>query len=159
MFWKKEKRFRFIATHELGRLVTWLRILGYDSVYFKEGGKRDLAMAGLREDRVILTRQAGLPRFSGTTVIRIKNDFVEDQVRQVTGELRLKIDPEKIFTRCTLCNSSIEKIEKKDAENHVPEYVYKTQSDFKACGKCNKFYWKGTHLKLANNFLKERSRA
>ena len=158
MFWKKEKEFKFIATFELGRLGRWLRLLGYDCDYFKEGRKGELVIRSLREERVILTRETGMSRFSGTRMIRIKNDFVEDQLKQVLKTLRLKVNPEKLFTKCTLCNSSIKGIEKDKIKDRVPPYVYKTQNDFKICAKCRKIYWKGTHWKLAADFLKTRSR-
>jgi len=158
MFWKKGKLPKFIATVELGRLARWLRLLGYDSVYFREGEKKDLIIKSLRENRVILTRDSGMSRYSGTKMIHIKNDLVEDQIAQVLKQMRLKVDKDNIFTRCVICNSNIEKIEKEKVKNRVPPYVFKTQESFLICPGCEKIYWKGTHWKLANNFLKERAK-
>lgn len=158
MFWKKEKEPNFIATFELGRLARWLRVLGYDCAYFREGRKKDLVIKSLREGRAILTREGKLSRYSGIRLIRIKNDFVEDQVRQVLRQMRLKVDRDKIFTRCALCNHIIESIKKEDVERRVPPHVFKTQNIFFRCPGCDKIYWKGTHWKLANNFLKEKAK-
>jgi uncharacterized protein with PIN domain len=64
---------RFILTPELGRLLRWLRILGFDAVL--ERDKRELIMKSLREDRVILTRDTALSVFAGTRKIRIESDY------------------------------------------------------------------------------------
>ena len=158
MFWKKERNYKFIATFELGRLAKWLRIMGFDVDYFKKGKKRDLIIKSLKEDRVILTREKGMSRFSGTRMLHIENDFVEDQIRQVLGELRIKADRKNVFTRCILCNTPIQSVEKRDVKEKIPPYVYKTQNYFLKCPQCNKIYWKGTHWKLVNDFLKKRSK-
>lgn len=159
MFWKREKSTKFIVTHELGKLAKWLRVLGYDTVYFDSAEKKELIITSLRENRVILTREAQFSRFSGMRMIRIKNDFVEDQIKQVLKEVRLKANGDKIFTRCTICNSQIEDVIKKsDIKKEVPLHVYETQTSFKKCPSCKKIYWKGTHWKLATNFLKKKAK-
>ena len=156
---RRKENPKFIATFELGRLVRWLRVLGFDTLYFLKGRKRDLVITSLREGRVILTREGSLSRYSGTRMIRIKDDLVENQLGQVLKAMRLKVNSDNIFTRCTICNSLINGIKKEDVARRVPPYVYKTQTNFRICPRCNKIYWKGTHLKLANEFLKERAKA
>ena len=159
MFWKKDASPKFIAANELGRLARWIRLLGYDCVYYEKKEKRELIITSLRENRIILTREKGISKYSGIRMIHIKKDFVEDQVRQILTGLRLEVDEDKMFTRCTVCNTPIEEIAKKDAEDLVPPYVYKTQDNFKKCPNCKKIYWKGTHWNLATGFLKERAKA
>jgi len=153
LFLKKKDPLKFIITAELGRLARWLRILGYDSIFFDSTKKRDIVIESLREGRIILTRDARLSRFSGIRMFRIKSDFVEKQLEQVIKELRLKVEKGNIFTRCVECNTPIVKIEKEGLEDKVPPYVYKTQEDFMQCPNCKKIYWKGTHFNLANKFL------
>ena len=159
MFWRKEDSLKFIATIELGRLCKWMRLLGYDTAYFDSREKRELIIKSLREDRVILTRDAVMSRYTGTRMIRITHDFVKDQLKEVLKQTRIKIDENKIFTRCTLCNSPIERVEKSDIENRIPPYVKKTQDLFLKCTACDKVYWKGTHWKLATDFLRGRAEA
>ena len=153
MFWKKGNSPKFIATFELGRLSRWLRLIGFDCVYFKKREKRELVIKSLRENRVILTRETGMSRYSGTRMIHIENDLVENQLIQVLKKMRLEPDPAKIFTICTICNRPIQDVKKNDVEKLVPPYVYKTQENFKKCFHCNKIYWKGTHWKLATDFF------
>ncbi|MBL7068783.1 MAG: Mut7-C RNAse domain-containing protein [Candidatus Omnitrophica bacterium] len=150
-----EESLKFITTIELGRLARWLRILGYDCVFFDRAKKKDLVIESLREGRIILTRDSRLSRFSGVRMVHIESDFVEEQLNQAIKSLRLKVDKEKIFTRCVKCNTPIEKAEKEDLESKVPPYVYKTQEEFMCCPNCGKVYWKGTHWRLANKFMEK----
>ncbi|MDB4349627.1 Mut7-C RNAse domain-containing protein, partial [Omnitrophica bacterium] len=133
--------------------ATWLRLLGFDCIFFDRAKKKDLVIESLREDRIILTRDSRLSRFSGVRMVHIESDFVEEQLVQVIRSLRLKVDRSGMFTRCVECNTPIEKAEKVKVKSKVPPYVYKTQEEFMRCPNCDKVYWKGTHWDLANSFL------
>ncbi len=151
---KKGNSYKFILTGELGRLARWLRILGFDCIFFDRAKKRDIIIESLRENRIILTRETKLSRFSGVRMIHIESDFVEEQLTQVIKTLRLKVNKENIFTRCVECNTPIEKVEGKETvKSKVPPFVYKTQENFMRCPNCKKIYWKGTHFNLARKFL------
>ncbi|MCM8760608.1 MAG: Mut7-C RNAse domain-containing protein [Candidatus Omnitrophica bacterium] len=142
---------RFIVTAELGRLVTWLRILGFDTVLEKDSAA--VVLQSLREDRIILTRDSKMSRFSGTRMIRVSSDFVEKQLEQIIRELDINIDRRSLFSRCVLCNEILESVEKISVKGSVPEYVFDTQDSFMKCLKCDKVYWRGTHWMLVNQFL------
>jgi len=144
---------KFIVTAELGRLSRWLRILGFDTVLEKD--KRYLVIRSLREERVIITRDSKMSRFTGTRIIKINSDFVEEQVVQLVKELDVKIDKSALFTRCVLCNERLKEAEKPSVKNDVPAYVFETQGLFMRCPKCKKAYWHGTHWALVNKFLKK----
>jgi len=117
---------KFILTQELGRLAKWLRILGFDAEYFTEDKRSKLIILSLREERVIITRSSALSRFSGVRMIRVKSDFVEEQIRQVIRELGIKIDPGVFFRRCVICNIRLDGLSKEGAQGKVPEFVFKT---------------------------------
>src|SRR3990172_9336984 len=51
---------RFIADSMLGRLATWLRILGYDTLYFRDAQDGRLVALARREGRILLTRDTRL---------------------------------------------------------------------------------------------------
>ena len=142
-----------IVTGEVGRLARWLRLLGFDCIFFDRLRKRDIVIESLREDRVILTRETGLSRFSGVRMVHIESDFVKEQLAQVTKSLHLKVGREKMFSRCVECNTVTVKAEKDKLNAKVPPYVYKTQEEFMRCPNCGKIYWKGTHWNLANKFI------
>jgi uncharacterized protein len=146
---------KFIVTAELGRLCTWLRILGFDTVL--EKNKPGLVIKSLRDGRVILTRDSKMSRFTGTRIVRVKSDFVEEQVDQVIKELGLKIDRSGLFKLCVLCNAVLEEADRESARGRVPGYVFESQQSFMRCPKCGKLYWQGTHWALVNRFLERLS--
>jgi len=142
---------KFILTDELGRLSRWLRILGFDAVMEKD--KRSLVLKSLREDRIILTRDSKMSRFSGTRIVHVDSDFVEKQLAQVIKELNVQIEKDKLFTLCILCDEELVSVDKASVKDLVPAYVYETQDAFMKCPKCNKIYWQGSHWELVNKFL------
>jgi len=142
---------RFIVTDELGRLLRWLRILGFDTVLEKD--RPNLVMRSLREERIILTRDSKSSRFTGTGIVKIDSDFVEEQLEQLIKKLNLKIDRNNLFSICVLCNEPLEPAEKDSVKDQVPQLVVKTQENFMRCPKCKKIYWRGTHWELVNKFL------
>ena len=44
----------------MGRLAKWLRAMGYDTIFPKENGDNELVRIALRENRVLVTRDAGI---------------------------------------------------------------------------------------------------
>lgn len=148
---------KFILTHEVGRLAKWLRILGFDTAYQKEDDKRTLVLKSLRENRIVISRNASLARYTGIRFIHIKSDLLEEQLKQIKDEISLTLSEENMFTRCVLCNNILLSINKKDVKDKVPEFVYGANETFVACPECKKIYWQGTHwgnVKKAINKLK-----
>jgi len=142
---------KFIASPELGRLAKWLRILGFDTVV--ENDKAHLVIRSLREDRVILTRDSKMSRFTGTRMVRIGSDFVEEQLGTLIKELGLEMDRSALFKICIICDEPLEEIDHSAAEGKVPGYVLETQEVFMRCPACGKIYWQGSHWELVNRFL------
>ncbi len=56
---------RFLVDAMLGRLARWLRLLGYDSVYFIHTADAELVRLARADGRIILTRDHGLARRRG----------------------------------------------------------------------------------------------
>jgi uncharacterized protein len=142
---------RFILTDELGRLSKWLRILGYDTMMEKD--KAAVVIKSLREDRVILTRDSKMSRFSGVRMVKIKSDFVEEQLAQAIKELDLEIDKDRLFSLCVLCDNDLVAVKKEEVKDKVPEYVYESQDLFMRCPACGRLYWRGSHWELVKKFL------
>jgi uncharacterized protein with PIN domain len=142
---------KFVLTEELGRLSKWLRILGFDATIEKD--RRAIAIESLKSGRIILTRDSKMSRFTGTRMVKIQSDFVEEQIEQVIKELGIKIDRGSLFTLCVDCNKPLKAAAKESVKGEVPAYVFQTQESFKRCPKCSKVYWQGTHWELVNKFL------
>jgi uncharacterized protein with PIN domain len=141
----------------LGSLAKWLRIFGYDVKYAKK--KNDTAgliIDSLRESRVLLTRNQSLSRKRAWKLVLLRSDKLPEQLKQVINETGIKISKERLFTRCSACNSSIEPVkDKSEIKEHVPEYIHSSLNEFSRCSGCKKIYWKGTHWELLLNDLKK----
>jgi len=137
---------RFIADSMLGRLAKWLRILGYDTLYFRDAqDSRLVALAG-REGRILLTRDTRLLlRRRRCSIIFVHHDRVWDQLKQVAGELGLSMGP-RLGSRCLRCNRSLAPLAKARAAGRVPEYIFHCHDVFFHCGGCGRIFWGGTHL-------------
>ena len=133
---------KFILTKEVGRLCKWLRILGFDAEYFLEDNLATLIIKALKENRIIVTRKK---KIDDLKVIRVYANEVKEQLREVLTQLELKPDEDKMFTRCVICNKTLEKVEKEKIKEKVPLYVYQTQNEFYQCPSCRRIYWQGTH--------------
>lgn len=136
---------KFILTRELGRLARWLRILGFDTVYFRGSNRSSLVITALREGRIIVTRNLRLAAPTGVKLVYLKEGAVEEHLKQLLKALDIKIDQGRLFTRCLLCNAVLVSIDKEKVKDKVPEYVYQSQESFSACPDCQKIYWAGTH--------------
>ena len=51
---------RFISDVMLGRLTRWLRILGFDTVYFRTIDDNELIKLARQQERILLTRDTGI---------------------------------------------------------------------------------------------------
>ncbi|MFH1877782.1 MAG: Mut7-C RNAse domain-containing protein [Candidatus Omnitrophota bacterium] len=147
---------RFIVTSELGKLAKWLRILGYDTVYYDRKDPGGMIILALREQRVILTRSSIYANFKGIKQVIVARDLVEDQLDQVAAETGLSVNEDALFHICVECNTPLIGIRKKDVEDKVPEEVYGARKEFKACPMCQKIYWKGTHWDMVKTWLEKR---
>src|SRR4030042_6013509 len=145
---------KFILTRELGRLAKWLRILGYDTIYCDKDDRSRLVIVSLRDERVILTRNAGMSRVTGIRMVLIKEDSVEKQLEQIIKELGLEISGDKTFSRCVDCNEPLMTLSRVKEKDKVPPYVFRTQNEFKTCPACAKIFWQGSHSQLVKKFLR-----
>ncbi|HZX61179.1 MAG TPA: Mut7-C RNAse domain-containing protein [Candidatus Methylomirabilis sp.] len=137
---------RFIADSMLGRLATWLRILGYDTLYFRDADDGRLVTLARREGRILLTRDTRLlARRRLGPVLFIRHDRVWDQLRQVAGAFALRMGPQ-LGSRCLRCNRRLALLAKACAAGRVPEYVYRHHDAFFHCEGCGRIFWGGTHL-------------
>lgn len=138
----------FLADAMLGRLARWLAMLGYDSSFAGAGRKTDfdIAWRAREEGRVLLTRDTRIPVFAGLRTVVIRGQRFEDQLRQVFAEMGLKAAPERLFSRCTLCNLPVRAVPREEAMPKVPEKVRALDTPFFTCPGCARMYWNGTHV-------------
>jgi uncharacterized protein with PIN domain len=136
---------KFAADRMLGRLVTWLRIVGQDVIYGPHLSGYGLLRAARTEDRLILTRDRSLRQKQPPAFLFIESDHYRDQLLQVVRACGLKIVDEKLFSRCLECNTVLQPKAKEMAQRLVPPYVFSTQENFVSCPTCGRIYWRATH--------------
>ena len=135
---------RFLADAMLGRLATWLRILGYDAEYFR-GEDAELIARAERDGRILLTRDTGMLRRRDLPPhLFIRDDRVMEQVRQVMMVCHLALAP-TAPRRCPRCNVTLEPRTKAEAAGRVPEFVWSRHDAFQECPTCGRIYWAGSH--------------
>jgi uncharacterized protein with PIN domain len=135
---------RFLADVMLGRLAKWLRIIGYDTLYFRDMDDRELIRRALEDDRILLTRDRELSRRDGFRVLLIADENLEPQLAQVLREMDLRPRMGRSI-RCPLCNRALGDVPRDAVRDMVPRYVWDTYRDFSRCPGCGKIFWKGTH--------------
>jgi hypothetical protein len=137
---------RFAVDKMLGRLARMLRLLGYDTLYANDmTAAQLLAIAGSGE-RVILTRGETAQRFPHLDkVLSLKSEYPPEQLREVVERLGLDCRS-GLWTRCTLCNAPIERVEKAAVEACVEAKIFRLYEEFYRCTGCSHVYWRGSHV-------------
>ena len=144
----------FIVDNSLGKLLKWLRLLGFNAV-----SEHDYlsGMAGAADhkfqDTPLLTRSGSTRSQKRETIVMIKADQVAEQLAEVINACRIRPEDLHPFSRCILCNVPIEGIEKMRIRGRVPDYVWETHDIFSCCPACQRIYWRGTHAQKINNIV------
>ncbi len=139
----KDTPTRLLVDAMLGRLARWLRLLGYDTAYWRDGSDSDLIRQAHAEGRLIVTRDHQLAGRRGVRAILVASESLDEQLAELRVVLR---SPEaEPFSRCPECNAKLEDLSCEAARDRVPPYVWHTQPLFRRCPGCGRVYWKGTH--------------
>ena len=138
---------RFLVDAMLGKLCRWLVILGYDAKFAGGDGRSDLELLreAQLEGRIFVTRDRRIPDVAGLPKVVILEDDFEGQLRQLAGELSLKPDPARRFSRCAACNEPLEALARAEALPLVPPLVRTLETPFWRCRSCGRLYWNGSH--------------
>jgi uncharacterized protein with PIN domain len=153
----EEENVKFIADENVGGLAKLLRLLGFDTIFFKDGSDSQMLLIALNEKRIILTRDSRIAErrviaSQQIKLIMIESDKKGEQVKQVVDELNLKLASHP-FSLCLECNKPLISISSDKVANRVPPFVFKTQKEFVECPQCRRVYWKGTHWEAMTKLL------
>lgn len=133
----------FLVDLMVGRLVTWLRLLGYDTVSAGTLADREIARLAQRDGRTVLTRDRELARRRNVRSILIESEQVDEQLAQLVREGCVTLQGRR--PRCPLCNGELRGVDKAQARESVPPYVFAEHDRFERCSSCGHIYWQGTH--------------
>ena len=150
------KPHRFLLDNHLGRLARYLRLLGFDALYFNDqADDAELAQIAHDEGRILLSRDRGLLKRSLVTYgycLRTKDS--REQLTAVLHRYQLH-DQIKPWSRCLRCNGRLHPIAK---ENIIHRLEPKTKlyfHEFQICGDCQQIYWKGSHFSKLEALIKK----
>ena len=156
---------KFIVDNNVGKLAKWLRMMGYDTVFFEGINDSHMVAKALAEGRVILTRDTEIMKRRLVTSGRLKAILINSnqpgpQMQQVINTLKLDCQF-RPFTLCLECNQPLAEKTKDQVKDRVPPHVFRTQSQCMECPACHRIYWRGTHwesmTKELENFMKRSS--
>ena len=135
----------FVLDVHLGKLASYLRMLGYDTLYRNDYADATLAAISAEQDRILLTRDRKLLM---RKKIRYGYFPRSDKPRKQITEVLRRYD---LFgftpgcMRCMQCNGIIRAVEKKEIEGMLLPLTKKYYNDFYQCCDCHKVYWEGSH--------------
>lgn len=154
------ERARFLLDNHLGKLATYLRILGFDCRYEPELPDAALAAAAQDQGLILLTRDRQLLMRREVTYgcwIRSKDPI--EQVRQVLDRYTLR-EQVRLFYRCLRCNQPLAAVSKEQVLERLEPLTKKYYDEFKLCPACKQIYWPGSHYErmqgLIERFLEGR---
>lgn len=144
---------RFVADNHLGRLVTYLRLLGIDVLHPKHLGDAELAELAAGQGRALLSRDRRL--LMRKIVIYgfcLQTRDPRRQLFDVLDRYRLHqaIYPWK---RCLRCNGQLVRVAKDEIVQRLEPKTKKYYHEFHMCQECRQIYWKGSHYRPLYAFV------
>lgn len=144
---------QFVLDIHLGRLASYLRMLGFDSLYRNDYADEELASVAHLEGRILLTRDRGLLKRSEVThgyYLRASQPYAQliEVMRRFT--LTRLAAP---FKLCIRCNGMLEDVSKGMVEDQLPPKVIERHVHFRRCRNCGQVFWQGTHYERMRRFI------
>ena len=137
---------KFLVDRMLGKMAKELRMLGYDTIYYRGEDAHQMIQLARLEGRVIVTRDTKvLPKRPEDRVIRVTEDNPFLQLRELIERGYISLNDKHLFSRCLLCNAPIDEIPREEAEGKVPDFILYQQRTFYRCPQCGRIYWQGSH--------------
>jgi uncharacterized protein with PIN domain/sulfur carrier protein ThiS len=145
----------FVLDNHLGQLATYLRIMGFDTLYRNDYQDPELARIAVQEGRVLLTRDRRL--LMRKVIVYgycLRNLDPKLQLVEVLRRFGLfgKIRP---FNRCLLCNSLLQPIRKEAILDRLEPLTKLYYDEFRFCASCDQVYWKGSHYERMRRLIEE----
>lgn len=140
----------FFTDPPLGRLTTWLRIIGCECHACPDLSPRRLVFPVSPDPGdVILTRQVNLP--AAIALARpdlrcrlIRSNDWREQIREVVTGFGLS-PPKGELRQCLRCGERLIAPSRESLPPRIPVFVEETVATFRECPRCHRVYWPGTH--------------
>lgn len=144
---------KFVVDVHLGKLVRYMRMLGFDTLYKNNFSNDDLVRTSVDEKRTLITKDREiLKRKDLTHGYWVRSIDLDGQLKEIIKRFDLK-NQIKEFTRCVDCNILLSKIKKEDIIDQLPPKVKDRHDEFYFCPVCKKPCWKGSHYEKMKTFI------
>lgn len=146
---------RFVLDNHLGRLASYLRLLGFDTLYYSDGDDVHLAQIAHQERRILLTRDRGLlKRRLVTYGYCVRSRDTHKQLAAVLHRFALwsQVQP---WRRCLRCNCPLENVDKESIQHRLEPRTRAYYNEFHWCPDCDQIYWKGSHYTRMQRYLED----
>jgi len=150
---RKGSRPCFILDNHLGRLATYLRMLGFDTLYRNDFQDQELARVTSQQGRILLTRDRRL--LMRSVVVRgywVREKAPRLQLVEVMRRFHLFAGVQP-FRRCTQCNSLLTPVSKEAVLHRLEPLTRLYFHEFRRCPNCERVYWKGSHYERMQQFI------
>ena len=145
---------RFLLDNHLGRLARYLRLLGFDTLYFNNSYD-DAQLANMAQEKgcILLSRDRGLLKRS--QVIHgycLRSKDPRQQANDVLHRYQLH-DQIQPWRRCLRCNGSLHPVTKEQIMDRLEPKTKLYYHDFRMCEDCRQIYWRGSHFERLESFI------
>jgi hypothetical protein len=146
---------RFLLDVHLGRLATYLRMLGFDTLYRNDYDDPDLADISANQNRILLTCDRKLlMRKQIRYGYLVRSRRPREQIDEVMKRFDL-FNYQPSVARCMQCNGIIDVVEKQQIESQLLPLTRKHYNRFFQCDSCQKIYWEGSHFGNMQTLIKK----
>lgn len=146
---------RFILDTHLGRLASYLRMLGFDTLYRNDYPDDELARVSAEEDRILLTRDLGvLKRGIVTYGYFVRETNPRLRLHEINQRYNLVMHAQP-FKHCMKCNGLLHPVPRQSVADHLPPDVVQLYDTFHQCDECQQIYWKGSHYQKMEQIIAE----
>jgi uncharacterized protein len=145
----------FVLDVHLGKLASFLRMLGFDAAYSTTFSDNELIAVSLNEHRTLLSKDRALlrdPQLIRAALVRANDP--RDQIVEVVRRFQLErtVRP---FSRCMHCNSLLTNVTRDQVLDRIPPRVRESLFEFTSCPECHRIYWKGSHYSKMDAFISD----
>ena len=114
---------RFLVDAMLGTLASRLRALGYDTAWRRDTADSLILREAHDEGRIVLTQDRELAGIGGASAHLVESKTAELQLAEVLRRFGLTPHEERLFTRCSVCNTPLERVDKALVVDRLPPLV------------------------------------
>jgi uncharacterized protein len=135
----------FVLDQHLGRLASYLRMMGFDTLYRNDYHDEELAQVSHDEGRILLTRDVGLLKRSRVIYgYFVRSTHREAQLLELTRRYDL-VPLHDPFKHCMKCNGLLAPVATDAILDRLPDGTARYYQEFHQCADCQQVFWKGPH--------------